>query len=91
MFLFLPLLSFSLTLTLKKTMLIIGIAGGSGSGKTTVVNKIIQSLPKDSVSLVPQDAYYFDHGHLSLEENLKLILTIRIQLSLNYWWMISIN
>ncbi len=53
-------------------MLIIGIAGGSGSGKTTVVNKIIQSLPKDSVSLVPQDAYYFDHGHLSLEEKLKI-------------------
>lgn len=53
-------------------MLIIGIAGGSGSGKTTVVNKIIESLPKDSVALLPQDAYYFDNGHLSNEEKLKI-------------------
>lgn len=53
-------------------MLIIGIAGGSGSGKTTVVNKIIQALPKDSVALIPQDAYYFDNGHLSLEEKRKI-------------------
>ncbi|MFK5857643.1 MAG: uridine kinase, partial [Bacteroidota bacterium] len=53
-------------------MLIIGIAGGSGSGKTTVVNKIIQSLPKNSVALIPQDAYYFDNGHLSSEEKLKI-------------------
>ncbi len=53
-------------------MLIIGIAGGSGSGKTTVVNKIIQSLPKDSVALIPQDAYYYDNGHLSQEEKLKI-------------------
>ncbi len=49
-------------------MLIIGIAGGSGSGKTTVVNKIIQAIPKDSVSIISQDAYYFDNGHLSAEE-----------------------
>lgn len=53
-------------------MLIIGIAGGSGSGKTTVVNKIMQSLPKNSVALIPQDAYYFDNGHLSREEKLKI-------------------
>lgn len=53
-------------------MLIIGITGGSGSGKTTVVNKIIESLPKNSVALIPQDAYYFDNGHLSAEEKLKI-------------------
>jgi uridine kinase len=49
-------------------MLIIGIAGGSGCGKTTVVNKIIRSLPKDSVAVMSQDAYYRDNGHLSAEE-----------------------
>ncbi|MGC8864090.1 MAG: uridine kinase [Bacteroidales bacterium] len=49
-------------------MLIIGIAGGSGSGKTTVVKKIINLLPKDSVSILYQDAYYYDNGHLSPEE-----------------------
>jgi len=53
-------------------MLIIGIAGGSGSGKSTVVRKIIESLPKNSVSVVPQDSYYFDNGHLSQEEKLQI-------------------
>jgi uridine kinase len=53
-------------------MLIIGIAGGSGSGKTTVVNKIVEALPKDSVAVVSQDAYYYDNGDLSLEEKLKI-------------------
>ncbi len=53
-------------------MLVIGIAGGSGSGKTTVVNKIIQGLPPNSVSIISQDAYYWDNGHLSPEEK-KLI------------------
>jgi len=53
-------------------MLIIGIAGGSGSGKTTVVNKIIKSLPKNSVSIISQDSYYKDNGHLSPEEKQKI-------------------
>ena len=48
-------------------MLIIGIAGGSGSGKTTVVKKITEKLPESSVSIVSQDAYYWDNGHLSPE------------------------
>jgi len=60
--------SFSLSSQKLLTMLVIGIAGGSGSGKTTVVNKIIQGLPPDSVSIIPQDAYYWDNGHLSPEE-----------------------
>jgi uridine kinase len=55
-----------------KIMLIIGIAGGSGSGKTTVVKKIIDSLPKNSVTVIPQDAYYRDNGHLSVEERTKI-------------------
>jgi len=53
-------------------MLIIGIAGGSGSGKSTVVNQIIRHLPKDAVSVIPQDAYYRDNGHLSPEERARI-------------------
>ncbi|MBN2237255.1 MAG: uridine kinase [Bacteroidales bacterium] len=53
-------------------MLVIGIAGGSGSGKTTVVRRIIELLPKNSVAVIPQDAYYKDNGHLSAEERAKI-------------------
>lgn len=53
-------------------MLVIGIAGGSGSGKTSVVNKIIKSLPKDKVSVLSQDAYYKDNGDLTQEERDKI-------------------
>jgi len=53
-------------------MLIIGIAGGSGSGKSTVVKQIIRHLPKDSVSVIPQDAYYKDNGHLSAEDRARI-------------------
>jgi uridine kinase len=53
-------------------MLIIGIAGGSGSGKTTVVKKIVASLPQDSVAVISQDSYYYDNGDLSPEEKLKI-------------------
>jgi uridine kinase len=48
-------------------MIIIGIAGGTGSGKTTVVRKIIESLPEGSVAVIPQDSYYNDQSHLPLE------------------------
>jgi uridine kinase len=53
-------------------MLIIGIAGGSGSGKTTVVNRMIELLPEDSVSVIAQDSYYWDNGHLSPAEKKKI-------------------
>jgi uridine kinase len=53
-------------------MLIIGIAGGSGSGKTTVVKKIVEALPTDSVAVISQDSYYYDNGDLSQEEKLKI-------------------
>ena len=49
-------------------MLIIGIAGGTGSGKTTVVRKIIESLPPNEVVLLPQDSYYKDSSHIPVEE-----------------------
>ena len=48
-------------------MLIIGIAGGTGSGKTTVVRKIVDTLPKDMVAVIPQDSYYNDQSDLPLE------------------------
>ena len=49
-------------------MFTIGIAGGTGSGKTTVVKKILERIPEDRVALVPQDSYYKDSSHLPLEE-----------------------
>ena len=50
-------------------MLIIGIAGGSGSGKTTVVREITRRMsPHEHVTVIPQDSYYKDQGHLSMEE-----------------------
>lgn len=52
-------------------MLIIGIAGGTGSGKTTVVNKIVEKFSKDEVAVLSHDSYYYDNSHLSLEERRK--------------------
>jgi len=56
----------------KLTMLIIGIAGGSGSGKSTVVEKIVARLPKNSVTVICQDSYYKDNGDLSPEQRAKI-------------------
>jgi len=53
-------------------MLIIGIAGGTGSGKTTVVRKIVERLPEGEVAILPQDSYYRDSSHLPLEERLEM-------------------
>lgn len=49
-------------------MLIIGITGGSGSGKTTVVNKIKRSFSSEQVTIVSQDSYYKDNTNVPLEE-----------------------
>lgn len=49
-------------------MLIIGIAGGTGSGKTTVVRNIVESLPPGEVVLLPLDSYYKDSSHVPMEE-----------------------
>ena len=51
---------------------VIGVAGGSGSGKTTVVRSIVQSLGDDQVSLLEHDRYYRDRGDLRLEERAAL-------------------
>ncbi|MBP9017181.1 MAG: uridine kinase [Paludibacteraceae bacterium] len=53
-------------------MLIIGIAGGTGSGKTTVVRKIIDRLPAGEVVVLPQDSYYRDSSFLPLEKRLEI-------------------
>ena len=53
-------------------MLIIGIAGGTGSGKTTVVKKIMELLSPQEVAVIPQDAYYKDSSHLPLPDRLEL-------------------
>jgi uridine kinase len=53
-------------------MLIIGIAGGTGSGKTTVVNQIIKQLPTEEVCVISQDSYYNATDNLPYEERSKI-------------------
>ncbi|MDE6311999.1 MAG: uridine kinase [Muribaculaceae bacterium] len=53
-------------------MIVIGIAGGTGSGKTTVVRKIIDSFPAGEVAVIPQDSYYKDSSHIPPEERSKI-------------------
>ena len=53
-------------------MLVIGIAGGTGSGKTTVVSQIINELPADEVCVISQDSYYKATDNLSYDERTKI-------------------
>ncbi|GAA4775208.1 MULTISPECIES: uridine kinase [Flavobacterium] len=53
-------------------MLIIGIAGGTGSGKTTVVHQIMNELPETEVGIISQDHYYKETNDLSLDERTKI-------------------
>ena len=53
-------------------MLIIGIAGGTGCGKTTVVNQILNELPEGEVGVISQDSYYKDTTHLTYVERVKI-------------------
>jgi len=53
-------------------MLIVGIAGGTGSGKTTVVRKVVEAFKQDQVVVIPQDSYYRDNKDISLEERQKI-------------------
>ena len=53
-------------------MLIIGIAGGTGCGKTTVVNQILKELPEGVVGVISQDSYYTDTSHLTYDERIKI-------------------
>lgn len=51
--------------------LIIGVGGGSGSGKTTVVSKIVEGIGRDQIVLIEHDSYYRDLSHLPLSERVK--------------------
>ncbi len=53
-------------------MYILGIAGGTGSGKTTVVRKIVESLPGSQIAVIPQDSYYNDNTGIPMEERRKI-------------------
>ena len=53
-------------------MLVIGIAGGTGSGKTTVVNQIINELPENEVCVISQGSYYKATDSLTYEERIKI-------------------
>lgn len=55
-----------------KRPLLIGITGGTGSGKSTVARKILNSLPEENIAIIEQDAYYKDQSNLSLEERVKI-------------------
>jgi len=51
-------------------LIVIGVAGGSGSGKTTVVREIVRHLGPDQVAVIHHDSYYRDTGHLPLQERM---------------------
>lgn len=53
-------------------MLIIGIGGGTGCGKTTVVNQILNELPAGEVGIISQDSYYKDTSHLTYDQRVKI-------------------
>ena len=54
------------------SVLLVGVSGGSGSGKTTIARAIVASLPAESVSLIEHDAYYRDLSALSLDERARV-------------------
>jgi len=59
-------------------MLVIGVAGGTGSGKTTVVRKIAEQFREGEVAILSQDSYYFDNSHLQFIEPTKRFADIII-------------
>jgi uridine kinase len=59
-------------MSLNETPLVIGIAGGSGSGKTTVANVVLKRVGSHRIAFLPHDAYYSDLSQLPFEERLKI-------------------
>ncbi len=51
---------------------VVGVAGGTGSGKTTIAQKIAESVPRESVSVIEHDSYYRDAAHLDVEARAQL-------------------
>ena len=59
-------------MTTQNTSLVIGIAGGTGSGKTTIADYILETVGPEKIAFLPHDAYYHELGHLSQEERAKV-------------------
>ena len=57
---------------MEDNCIIIGVAGGSGSGKTTVAHNLIKAFKAEDAVLVEQDAYYKEHSHMTFEERSKV-------------------
>ena len=60
-------LMYNHTIMVKNQPLVIGIAGGTGSGKTTVANVILDRVGAHRIAVLPHDAYYQDLSHLTLD------------------------
>jgi len=56
----------------KDETMVVGIAGGTGSGKTTLAGVLLESVGRDQIAYLPHDAYYRDQKELSLEERAKV-------------------
>ncbi|ABW19195.1 uridine kinase [Alkaliphilus oremlandii] len=56
---------------MNKRPILIGIIGGTGSGKSTVARSIFESLPEKNIAIIQQDSYYKDQSHLTYEERVK--------------------
>lgn len=67
--------------------IVIGIAGGTGSGKSTFTKKLKDAF-KDDVAVLYHDNYYRDQREMTMEERKKLITIIRMRWKPRYWWSI---
>ncbi|QWK09486.1 MAG: uridine kinase [Thermoflexus hugenholtzii] len=57
---------------MRKRPVVIGIAGGTGSGKTTVAEAIVRRIGPERIALIQQDSYYKDQSHLPMEERVRI-------------------
>ena len=71
-------------MTKKNTSLVVGIAGGTSSGKTTITRSIVERFGSD-VTAIYHDNYYREHHELSYDERVKLNTTIRTRLTRTCW------